>query len=79
MIEIEATCNRFDVARIEWSSDKTPGQSREFVVGYPGVERPIYRITLDPGGKPITTLRLQFPGGAAVDVKRIRVHELAIR
>jgi hypothetical protein len=80
MIEIEATCNRFQVARMEWSSDKgnTPGQSMEFIVGYPGVERPTYRVTLDPGDKPINTLRFHFPADAAVDLKQIRIHELRI-
>lgn len=78
MIEIEATCNRFDVARVEWSADNgyAPPQSMEFIVGYPGVERPTYRATFFPGDKPITALRLQFPAGAAVDLKQIRVHEL---
>jgi hypothetical protein len=80
MIEIEATCNRFDVARAEWSTGKgqTPARSLEFIVGYPGVQRPPHRITLDPGDKPISTLRLQFPAGAVVDLKRIRIHELKI-
>jgi hypothetical protein len=80
MIEIEATCNRFDVARVEWSTGDgyVPGQSMEFIAGYPGVERPTYRVTFLPGNKPITALRLQFPAGAAVDLKQIRVHELGI-
>jgi hypothetical protein len=81
MIEIAVTCNRFDLARVEWSTgkDNTPGHNMEFTVGYPGVAHPTYRVTLDPGDKPITALRLQFPAGAAVDLKQIRIHELGIR
>ena len=56
-----------------------PGRSLEFIVGYPGVECPTYRVTIAPGDKPITALRLQFPAGAAVNLKQIRVHELGIQ
>ncbi len=78
MIEIEATCNRFDVARVDWSTSHgdTLGQSMEFIVGYPGVGRATYRVTFDPGDKSINTLRLEFPTGAAVDLKQIRVHRI---
>ena len=65
MIEIEAKCNRFEVARIAWAAGDgfKPGQEMEFVAGYPGVECPTHRVTIATGGQPISALRLHFPGG----------------
>lgn len=78
MIEIEANCNRFDIARLAWASDKgfQAGQEREFIVGYLGPESPTYRVTISPTGQPITVLRLQFPGGSTVKLKDVRIREL---
>lgn len=78
MIEMEATCSRFDVGYVRWSTgDKNvPPKSMEFIAGYPSEKTPTYRVTFLPGGKPITSLHIQFPAGAVVDLKRIRVHEL---
>jgi hypothetical protein len=78
MIEIEAKCDRFAVARVAWATggEYRPGHEMEFTAGYPGVESPTYRVTIATGGQPITALRLQFPGGATVDLKQIRIHEL---
>jgi hypothetical protein len=80
MIEIEAKCNRFELARVAWATGDgyKAGQEMEFVAGYPGVEAPTYRVTISTGGQAIHALRLQFPGGAAVDLKQVRVRELGI-
>ena len=78
MIEIEAKCDRFEVARVAWATGDgfQGGQEREFIAGYPGVEYPTHRVTIAPGFRPISALRLQFPAG--VDLKQVRIHELAI-
>ena len=78
MIEVEASCNRFDVARLAWATDKgyQAGQEVEFMVGYPAPECPTYRVTISPTGQPITALRLQFPGGSTVELKDVRIREL---
>jgi hypothetical protein len=78
MIEIEARCDRFDVARLAWATDKgyQAGQEVEFIVGYPGPECPTYRVTISPTGQSITALRLQFPGGSTVELKDVRIREL---
>lgn len=75
MIEIEAKCTRFEVARAAWATGDgyKGGQEAEFVAGYPGVEWPIYRITIEPKGQPIKSLRLTFPGGSEVDLRQVRV------
>jgi hypothetical protein len=49
------------------------------MAGYPGVEFPTYRVTIAPGGSAITALRLQFPAGAAVDLRQVGIRELAIQ
>jgi hypothetical protein len=81
MIEIEAKCDRFDVARVAWATggEFKAGQEMEFIAGYPGVESPTHRITLVTGGQPITALRLQFPAGAAVDLKKLNIHEIFLK
>lgn len=81
LIEIEAKCNRFDVARVAWATGDgfKDGQEREFIAGYPGVECPTHRVTITTGGQPIRALRLQFPSGATVDLKQVRIRELGIR
>ncbi len=78
MIEIEAKCNRFDVARVAWATGEgyKSGQEMEFIAGYPGVEFPTYRVTIETGGQPINALRFQFP--AAVDLKQVRIREIGI-
>jgi len=48
----------------------------EFIAGYPGVEFPTYRVTIETGGQPINALRFQFP--AAVDLKQVRIREIGI-
>ena len=73
MIEIEAKCDRFELARVAWAGDGFKGEP-EFIAGYPGVEYPTHRVTIATGGKPISALRLQFPGG--VDLKQVRIREL---
>ncbi len=80
MIEIEATCDRFDIARVAWATDDghKAGQEMEFVAGYPGVESPTYRVTIAAGGKRISGLRLQFPASATVDLKQLRLREFSI-
>ena len=80
MIEIDAKCDRFEVARVAWATGDgfKAGQEMEFIAGYPGVESPTHRVTIATGGKPITDLRLQFPGGANVDLKQVRIRELGI-
>ncbi len=77
MIEIEAQCDRFAVARVAWAADDgfTPGHEMEFVAGYPGVESPTHRVTIAPDGRPVTALRLQFPPGATVALKQVRIRE----
>ena len=79
MIEIEAKCDRFDVARIAWATDEgfKAGQEMEFIAGYPGVEFPTYRVTIDTGGHHINALGIRFPAGATVDLKRVRMRELS--
>jgi hypothetical protein len=79
MFEIEVKCNRFDVARVAWATGdgfKT-GQEMEFIAGYPGAESPTHRVTIATGGQPVRALRLQFPAGAAVDLKQVRIRELS--
>ena len=80
MIEIEAKCNRFDVARVAWATGDgfKAGQEMEFIAGYPGVESPTHRVTIATGGQPISALRLQFPAGATVDLKQVRIRELCL-
>jgi hypothetical protein len=80
MIEMEAKCDRFDVARVAWATGDgfKAGQEMEFIAGYPGVESPTYRVTIATGGQPISALRLQFPAGATVDLKQVRIRELSI-
>jgi hypothetical protein len=80
MIEIEAKCNRFEVARVAWATGDgfKAGQEREFIAGYPGVEFPTHRVTITTGGQPISALRLQFPAGATVDLKHVRIRELCL-
>ena len=79
MIEIQAKCDRFEVARVAWATSDgfKPGQEREFIAGYPGVECPTHRVTIDAGGQPITALRLQFPAG--VTLKQVRIRALGIQ
>jgi hypothetical protein len=81
MIEIEAKCNRFELGRVAWATGDgfQPGHECEFMAGYPGVEFPTYRVTIAPGGSAITALRLQFPAGAAVDLRQVGIRELAIQ
>jgi hypothetical protein len=50
----------------------------EFVAGYPGVESPTYRVTIATDSQPISALRFQFPVGAAVDLKQVRIHKLSL-
>jgi len=80
MIEIEAECDRFQLALIQWALNQgfQAGQDMEFSVGYPG-ESSIYRITIDTCGQPLRALRLKFPAGANVNLKQIRIHEIRIR
>lgn len=78
LIEIEAKCSRFDIARVACVTGETT-QEMEFIAGYPGVEFPTYRVTMDTGGRPITALRLQFPGGSSVDLKQVRIRGLALQ
>ena len=55
-----------------------PGASYHlFNAGYPGVEYPTHRVTISTDGKPISALRLVFPGG--VDLKQVRIRELNIQ
>jgi hypothetical protein len=86
MIEIEAKCDRFDVARVAWATggEFKSGQERDFTAGYPGVESPTHRVTINTGGQPITALRLLFRGGVPghlnnVDLKHVRIRELGIQ
>jgi len=80
MIEIEAKCTRFDVARVAWATGDgfKAGQEMEIIVGYPGVDSPIHRVTIATGGQPISALRIQFPAGATVDLKQVRIRELCL-
>jgi len=80
MIEIEAKCDRFAVARVAWATGNEfkAGQEMEFTAGYPGVECPTHRVTIATGGQPITALRLQFPTGATVDLRQVRIRELGL-
>ena len=39
------------------------GQEMQFNAGYPGVEYLTHRVTIFTDGKPISALRLHFPGG----------------
>jgi len=78
MIEIEAMCDRFDVARLAWSTGDgfKAGQEMEFIAGYPGVGCPTHRVTIATGGQPIRALRLQLPAGATADLRQARVRAL---
>jgi hypothetical protein len=78
MIDIEAKCDRFAVARVAWATGDgfKAGQEMDFIAGYPGVESPTHRVTIATAGQPITALRLQFPGGATVELREVRIHEL---
>jgi hypothetical protein len=80
MIEIEAKCDRFDLARVAWATGDgfKAGQEMEFIVGYPVVESPTHRVTITTGGQPISELRIQFPAGATVELKQVRIRELSI-
>ena len=79
MIEIEAKCDRFHIARVAWATDGVfkGGQEMQFNAGYPGVEYPTHRVTISTDGKPISALRFVFPGG--VDLKQVRIRELNIQ
>ncbi len=81
MIEIEARCGRFAVARVGWATGDgfKPRQGMEFIAGYPRVESPTHRVTIATGGKPISALRFQFPARATVDLKQVRIRELGIQ
>ncbi|MDD5705027.1 MAG: hypothetical protein PHR35_03820 [Kiritimatiellae bacterium] len=80
MIEIAVKCDRFEVARVAWATTDgyKPGQEMEFIAGYPGVEVPTHRVTIDTNGQPINALRFEFPGGATVDLKQVRIREINI-
>jgi len=80
MIEIEARCDRFDMARVAWTMDEDPaaGQEVAFIAGYPGVEFPTYRVTIDTGGHPISALGIRFPAGATVNLKQVRIREISM-
>ena len=80
MIEIEAKCDRFEVARVAWATDDgvQGGRETEFIAGYPGAEFPTYRVTIDTGGHPISALSIRFPAGATVDLKQVRIREISI-
>lgn len=80
MIEIEAKCDRFEVARVAWATDEgfKSGQEMEFIAGHPGAEFPTYRVTIDTGGQPISALRFQFPAGATVDLKQVIIREISM-
>lgn len=79
MIEIEAKCDRFEVARIAWATGEgyKPGQEMEFIAGYPGHESPTYRVTIAANSQPITALRLHFPG-TTIDLKQLRIREISL-
>lgn len=78
MIELTATCDRLDVARVAWATDKgyQPGQETELLVGYPAPADPTYRVTAAAHGLPIRALRLQFPAGATVDLREVCVRRI---
>jgi len=80
MIEIEAKCDRFDVARLAWATDHgfQAGQEMEFIIGYAGTESPTHRVTIATGGQVIRALRLGFPAGATVDLEQVRIRELSL-
>jgi hypothetical protein len=80
MIEMEAACDRFQTACVNWATDDgfQAGRNMEFIAGYPGVESPTYRVTMTTGGRPLRAIRLQFPDGANVNLKQIRIHEIRI-
>ena len=80
MLEFEAQCDRFAVGRAGWATGDEPKtwHDAEFVAGYPGVECPTHCVTIATGGQPITGLRLQFPAGAAVDLKQVRIREFIL-
>lgn len=80
MIEIKANCDRFAVARVAWATDEgfRAGQEMEFIAGYPGAEFPTYRVTIAGGGQPISALRFQFPAGATVDLREVRIRQYII-
>ncbi len=79
MIEIEAKCSRFEVARVAWATGDgfQAGQEMEFIAGHPGVEFPTHRVTIATDGRPIRALRLQVPAGATVNLKQVRIRELS--
>ena len=80
MIEMDAQCDRFAVARVAWATggEYRPGQEMEFVAGYPSTETPTYRVTFTTGILPITALRLQFPAGATVALKQVRIRQFRL-
>jgi hypothetical protein len=80
LIEIEAKCDRFQTAFVKWATEDgfQAEQSMEIIVGYPGVESTTYRVTITTGGQPLRAIRLQFPEGAHVNLKQIRIREIRI-
>ncbi len=80
MIEIEAKCSRFQAGLAEWTTedDFQAGLNMEFIVGYPGVKSPTYRMTIATAGEPIRAIRFTFPAEADVNLKQIRIRELRI-
>ena len=80
MIEFEVECDRFAIGRAAWATgdEHKAWQEMEFMAGYPGVKCPIHRVTIATGGQPITALQLQFPAGATVDLKQVRIREVGI-
>ena len=81
MIEFEARCDRFAVGRAAWATgddEHKAWQEVDFMAGYPGVECPTHRVTIATDGQPITALRLQFPAGATVDLRQVRIRGVDI-
>ncbi len=79
MIEIEAKCDRFDIARLAWSTDdafQSAGEI-EFTMGYPSPRTPTYRLTIATDGQPIRALRLRLPAGSTIDLQQLRAREFA--
>jgi len=81
MIEIEAKCDRFEVARVAWANRRWL-QAR----AGNGVHRRLSRRGMPDAprhdchrGHPITALRLQFPAAATVDLKQVRIRELSVQ
>jgi hypothetical protein len=81
-IEVQATSQKYDIARVAWATDGEfrAGEEREMTVGYPSGEAlPTYRIPVQPTGNAITGFRLTFPLNTQPELKALKVREISAK